>query len=748
MDQNDKKNTPNRPGGGKNSNVRSIISLVSWALLLTILISYASTYMSSAGNQSSSITVEYSEFKDMVAEGQVAQVEFDTSENILHITPADGYTYTNEDGVSYTKSTDEKGAIYTYTDQTGREQTVRLDLFTVQLESDDAVIAYLDANNVTEYGMDYQPPVSPLMAALVSYVLPFVFFLLMISLAMHWMTKKGGMGGIGGIGGVGKANAKVYMEKSTGVTFRDVAGQDEAKESLTEIIDFLHNPQKYTEIGAKLPKGALLVGPPGTGKTLLAKAVAGEANVPFFSISGSDFVEMFVGVGASRVRDLFKEASKVAPCIVFIDEIDTIGKSRDNRMGGNDEREQTLNQLLAEMDGFDPTKGIILLAATNRPEVLDQALLRPGRFDRRIIIDRPNLAGRLATLQVHTRNIRLAEDVNLKKVALATAGCVGADLANLVNEAALRAVRKGRKLVTQEDLLAAFELVIAGTEKKGSVLTEFEKKLVAYHEVGHAMVAYKQKNSEPVQKITIVPHTQGALGYTLLMPEEDKTELRTREELMAKIAVSMGGRAAEEVVLHTMTNGASQDIQEATNVARNMVAMFGMSDEFGMMALASRRNQYLDGGYGMDCAQDTAARMDLAVKEILDQCYRSAVDVIENNREDMDKVVAYLLQKETITGAEMVAIIEGRDPELVEDAYASTQSQEGFRPSTPDVIEPAAKKVHMISQKIEAPEPQTEDTSDKPEEPSAPAEQPQDSDSQPADAVFPESDESQPPQQP
>ena len=527
--------------------------------------------------------------------------------------------------------------------------------------------------------------------------------MLTFSLVMRWMAKKGGMGGMGGIGGVGKANAKVYMEKSTGVTFRDVAGQDEAKESLTEIIDFLHNPQKYTEIGAKLPKGALLVGPPGTGKTLLAKAVAGEANVPFFSISGSDFVEMFVGVGASRVRDLFKEASKVAPCIVFIDEIDTIGKSRDNRMGGNDEREQTLNQLLAEMDGFDPTKGIILLAATNRPEVLDQALLRPGRFDRRITIDRPNLAGRIATLQVHTRNIRLAEDVNLKKVALATAGCVGADLANLVNEAALRAVRKGRKLVTQEDLLAAFELVIAGTEKKGSVLTEFEKKLVAYHEVGHAMVAYKQKNTEPVQKITIVPHTQGSLGYTLLMPEEDKTELRTRDELMAKITVSMGGRAAEEVVMNTMTNGASQDIQDATNVARNMVAMFGMSDEFGMMALASRRNQYLDGGYGMDCAQDTAARMDQAVKELLDKCYKAAVEVIKENRDDMDKVVAYLLEKETITGAEMVAIIEGRDPSTVEDAYASTHPQEGFRPSTPDVIEPAAKKVHMISQKIEAP---------------------------------------------
>ena len=385
--------------------------------------------------------------------------------------------------------------------------------------------------------------------------------------------------------------------------------------------------------------------------------------MPFFSISGSDFVEMFVGVGASRVRDLFKEASKVAPCIVFIDEIDTIGKSRDSgRFGGNDEREQTLNQLLAEMDGFDPTKGIILLAATNRPEVLDQALLRPGRFDRRIIVDRPNLAGRLATLQVHTRNIKLAEDVNLKKVALATAGCVGADLANLVNEAALRAVRKGRKLVSQEDLLAAFELVIAGTEKKGSVLTEFEKKLVAYHEVGHAMVAYKQKNTEPVQKITIVPHTQGALGYTLLMPEEDKTELRTRDELMAKIAVSMGGRAAEEVVLNTMTNGASQDIQEATQVARNMVAMFGMSDQFGMMALASRRSQYLDGGYGLDCAQDTAAAMDKAVKDILDKCYADAVNIIRENREDMDKVVAYLLEKETITGGEMKAILEGRDP--------------------------------------------------------------------------------------
>ena len=726
MDQNNQ-NKPNKPGGGKSGgNWRGVISLICWAVLLTALISYAGTYMTNSVRQSSSVELVYGDFLDMVEGDQVESVAFDNGESILVITPKDGYSYTDSEGVTYTKTgeDDHGNILYTYLNPIGKEQQTTLRFFTLQMESNDATIARLEAAGA-EIITEYEPPMSPILVFLIN-LLPFVIILLGMSLFMNWMAKKGGMGGIGGIGGVGKANAKVYMEKSTGVTFADVAGQDEAKESLTEIIDFLHNPGKYTEIGAKLPKGALLVGPPGTGKTLLAKAVAGEANVPFFSISGSDFVEMFVGVGASRVRDLFKEASKVAPCIVFIDEIDTIGKSRDNRMGGNDEREQTLNQLLAEMDGFDPTKGIILLAATNRPEVLDQALLRPGRFDRRIIIDRPNLAGRLATLQVHTRNIKLAEDVNLKKVALATAGCVGADLANLVNEAALRAVRKGRKLVTQEDLLAAFELVIAGTEKKGSVLTEFEKKLVAYHEVGHAMVAYKQKNSEPVQKITIVPHTQGALGYTLLMPEEDKTELRTKDELMAKITVSMGGRAAEEVVMNTMTNGASQDIQDATNVARNMVAMFGMSDEFGMMALASRRNQYLDGGYGMDCAQDTAARMDQAVKEILDKCYKEAVEILKANREDMDKVVAYLLEKETITGAEMVAIIEGRDPELVEDAYASTRAREGkgFHPSQPEVIEAPAKKVHMISQKIEAPEtapeaPQEEAPAEPKDDPSA-----------------------------
>ena len=559
-----------------------------------------------------------------------------------------------------------------------------------------------------------------------------LFYLAMLGCTgfLLFSMMRGGAGG-GGIMNVGKAKVKDEHENKKTATFADVAGEDEEKEELKEVVEFLKSPDKFNTLGARIPHGVLLVGPPGTGKTLLARACAGEAGVPFYSISGSDFVEMYVGVGASRVRDLFDKAKKTMPCIIFIDEIDAVGRQRGAGLGGgHDEREQTLNQLLAELDGFDPSKGVIVLAATNRPEVLDKALLRPGRFDRRITVDRPNLAGRLATLQVHTRGIKLAEDVDLKKVALATAGCVGADLANLANEAALRAVRKGRKLVTQEDMLAAFEFVIAGSEKKGSVLTEFEKKLVAYHEVGHAMVAYKQKNAEPVQKITIVPHTEGSLGYTLLMPEEDKTNLRTRDELMAKIAVSMGGRAAEEVVMNTMTNGASQDIQEATSIARNMVAMYGMSDAVGMVALGSVRNQYLDGGYGLDCAQDTAAIMDREVKRILDECYKDAVQVIRDNREDMDKVVAYLLEKETITGGEMVAILEGRDPSAVEEAYASTRkSEDGFRPSQPSVIEAPAKHISMTSEKIEMPpedkgeDAQTEDKpSTEPETPDTSAE--------------------------
>ena len=678
-------NRNNRNRGDKNRRRGGgMWSIVLWALLLTIGVNYLSVMLDQARTAESSCEIAYSELVELVEEGKVKSIEF--GDTVFTITPVDGFTYTDDDGKSY----DQNYTLFT----------------TIIPDATENLITLCDEHGVT-YTKPYQPPVSPILTFMVSYILPTVLMVGAFMLLMNFITKKsGGMGGIGGIGNVGKANAKVYMEKSTGVTFADVAGQDEAKESLVEIIDFLHNPEKYTAIGAKIPKGALLVGSPGTGKTLLAKAVAGEAKVPFFSISGSDFVEMFVGVGASRMRDLFAEASKVAPCIIFIDEIDTIGKSRDGGRygGGNDEREQTLNQLLAEMDGFDPSKGVIVLAATNRPEVLDKALLRPGRFDRRITVDRPNLAGRLATLQVHTRGIKLAEDVDLKKVALATAGCVGADLANLANEAALRAVRKGRKLVTQEDMLAAFEFVIAGSEKKGSVLTEFEKKLVAYHEVGHAMVAYRQKNAEPVQKITIVPHTEGSLGYTLLMPEEDKTNLRTRDELMAKIAVSMGGRAAEEVIMHTMTNGASQDIQEATNIARNMVAMYGMSDEFGMMALGSVRSQYLDGGYGLDCAQETAAVMDKAVKEILEKCYADAVKVIEENIDDMHKVVAYLLEKETITGGEMVAILEGRDPATVEDAYASTRrSDSDFRPSVPSIIEAPARHISMTSEKIEMP---------------------------------------------
>ena len=640
-------NKNNKGGQGPKKRGFFVGALV-WALVLVIIFNFIAGEIANAGIKE----VTYSEFIQMVENNEVAtaelankQITFYLSKDLpAGITQPSGQS-SDQDLAKVLAEQMEKGGATCYITAPPQGQGYR----------DDDLLPVLKQHNVA-YAFTMEKETSLLMNMLLSYVLPVVI----MTGALIFIMRR--MGGPGGLGGVGKSNAKVYMEKSTGVTFADVAGQDEAKESLEEIIDFLHNPGKYTEIGAKLPKGALLVGPPGTGKTLLAKAVAGEAGVPFFSISGSDFVEMFVGVGASRVRDLFKEANKVAPCIVFIDEIDTIGKSRDNRMGGNDEREQTLNQLLAEMDGFDPSKGVILLAATNRPEVLDQALLRPGRFDRRITIDRPNLAGRLATLQVHTRRIRLAEDVDLKKVALATAGCVGADLANLVNEAALRAVRLGRRAVKQEDLLAAFELVIAGTEKKGSVLTEFEKKLVAYHEVGHAMVAYKQKNTEPVQKITIVPHTQGSLGYTLLMPEEDKTELRTRDELLARIAVSMGGRAAEEVVMNTMTNGAAQDIQDATSVARNMVAMYGMSDRFGMMALASKRSQYLDGGYGMDCAQDTAAALDEAVRAILDQCYAAAVQIIRDSRQEMDAVVAYLLEKETITGAEMVAIIEGRDP--------------------------------------------------------------------------------------
>ena len=497
--------------------------------------------------------------------------------------------------------------------------------------------------------------------SVIMMVLSYAIMIGAMFLLMNLLTKR--MGGDGVMGGFGKSKAKVYMEKQTGVTFKDVAGQDEAKESLQEIIDFLHNPQKYTAIGATLPKGALLVGSPGTGKTLLAKAVAGEADVPFFSISGSDFVEMFVGMGASRVRDLFQQAAKVAPCIIFIDEIDAVGRSRDNRYGGNSEQEQTLNQLLSEIDGFESSKGIVCLAATNRPEILDKALLRPGRFDRRIIVDKPNLQGRLDTLKVHTRKIRLSEDVDLRKIAQATAGAVGADLANLVNEAALRAVRHGRQAVNQEDLLVSFETVIAGTEKKNTVLTDMEKRLVAYHEVGHALIAALEKHAQPVSKITIVPHTSGALGYTMQMPEEEKF-LSTAEELRTELRTLVGGRAAEQVVFGVQTTGAANDIQRATALARNMVTQYGMSEKFGLMTTASVQNQYLDGQAYMDCSQETAAQVDQEVMKILDSAYADAKRILTENRQLLDEVSEFLLVKETITGDELMAYVNADKPAL------------------------------------------------------------------------------------
>ena len=710
MSNNNSSNNSNRGGkNGKNGGFRGVLTLIAWALVLTVAFQYFNAYNNNAANKSTSHEIKYSDMISMIEKDQVKEILF--KDSTIYVTPVDGYVFTEE--VTSGSKTETK--TYTQSKDSG------LTLYTVYLSNAD-LLPLLEAHNVAYTGF-YKAEMSPFLMIMIQYILPTIFIVGAFMLVMRLMSKSGG-GGFGGIGSVGKANAKVYMEKSTGVTFKDVAGQDEAKESLEEIIDFLHNPGKYTAIGAKLPKGALLVGSPGTGKTLLAKAVAGEAGVPFFSISGSDFVEMFVGVGASRVRDLFKEAAKVAPCIIFIDEIDTIGKSRDaSKFGGNDEREQTLNQLLAELDGFDPSKGVIVLGATNRPEVLDKALLRPGRFDRRITVDRPNLAGRLATLQVHTRNIRLSEDVDLNKIAQATAGCVGADLANLVNEAALRAVRKGRKAVNQEDLLVSFELVIAGAEKKGTVITEEEKRIIAYHEVGHALVAAKQKNAQPVSKITIVPHTQGALGYTLHLPEEEKF-LMSKEDILAEIRTLLAGRSSEEIVCDTMTSGAANDIERATEMARNLVARFGMCDEFDMMALGTIQSQYLDGGYSMTCAQETYAAADRETIKIIRQCHEEAKQILRDNRELLDKIAAYLLKKETITGQEMMAIIEGRDPETVDNYGASKSSQPAFRPSVPETIEAPAKHINIVSEPVPMP-----DFDEKPEE-----KKPEDTPEPPADS--------------
>ena len=659
----------NRNNNKNKKNLNGLLILLGWAVVLTVVFNYLSAYSREATNAAETHEISYSEFKELVTEGHVKEVLI--TDGMLEITPVDGYVYTDEDGKTY-----------------GSDVT----LFTMQIGVYDSDLGQFLTDYGVEYRSPYVPEMSPILEFMLTYILPTILMVGLFVLFMNLMARRGG--GIGGIGSVGKSNAKVYMEKTTGVTFADVAGQDEAKESLVEIIDFLHNPGKYTAIGAKLPRGALLVGSPGTGKTLLAKAVAGEAGVPFFSISGSGFVEMFVGVGASRVRDLFQEAAKVAPCIIFIDEIDAIGKTRDTRFGGNDEREQTLNQLLAEMDGFDPSKGIIVLAATNRPEVLDKALLRPGRFDRRITVDRPNLAGRLATLQVHTRKIRLAEDVDLNKIAQATAGCVGADLANTVNEAALRAVRQGRLAVNQEDLLASFEMVIAGAEKKGTVITEQEKKIIAYHEVGHALAAAKQKNAQPVTKITIVPHTEGTLGYTLHLPEEEKF-LMSKEDILTEIRTLLAGRCAEELVFDTQTSGAANDIERATDLARNLVARFGMSEKFGMMALGTVQSQYLDGGYSMNCAQETFAAADREVAALLQRCHDEALELLRRNREMLDAVASYLIKKETITGAQMMAILEGRDPDQ-EDYYGVPAQRDSS-------IEAPAKHISMTSEPIAMP---------------------------------------------
>ncbi len=611
------RNGGDKPGGnGGNSNKKPRSNLLVMLLISLAIVLLASViYNSVQDSQYKKAT--YSDFLEAMKNDQLAEVEI-RGDRIFYMTKEEA-----------AKPSKQQQACYTGMPAGGDYEAILRELDALGVKVNDKII---EDNSM------------------IMMILSYAIMIGGLFLVMNLLTKR--MGG-DGMGGMGNSKAKVYMEKQTGVTFADVAGQDEAKESLQEIIDFLHNPQKYTEIGAKLPKGALLVGSPGTGKTLLAKAVAGEANVPFFSISGSDFEEMFVGVGASRVRSLFQQAAKVAPCIIFIDEIDAVGARRDSRFGNND---QTLNQLLGEIDGFDHAKGIVCLAATNRPEILDKALLRAGRFDRQIIVDRPNLQGRLDTLKVHTRKIKLAEDVDLKKLAAATAGCVGADLANLVNEAALRAVRHGRKAVNQEDLLASFETVIAGTEKKNTVLTDSEKRLVAYHEVGHALVAALEKRTEPVSKITIVPHTSGALGYTMQMPEEEKF-LSTADELRTELRTLVGGRAAEQVVFGIQTTGASNDIQRATALARNMVTQYGMSEQFGLMTTASVQNQYLDGQAYMDCSQETAAGVDREVKAILDKAYAEAKTLLVEKRELLDEISEFLLVKETITGDELMAYV-------------------------------------------------------------------------------------------
>ena len=638
-------NGGNRPGGNGGRNNRGGQGIMAF-ILLTLVALFVYALISNSISHASTQEKSYSDFIKQLDKGNVKSVEFDSYE------------------IDY-KLVDDGHKDYDITYYTGRV-------------ADDELVPTLKKSKTSEgKSIEIKAAIPDNTSTWIFNILSFIVPLILLWVLLAFVSKK--MGGSMGMG-VGKSTAKVYVEKSTGVNFKDVAGQDEAKESLQEVVDFLHNPKRYTDIGAKLPKGALLVGPPGTGKTLLAKAVAGEAGVPFFSLAGSDFVEMFVGVGASRVRDLFKEAQKMAPCIIFIDEIDAIGKSRDSRYGGgNDEREQTLNQLLAEMDGFDTSKGLLILAATNRPEVLDKALLRPGRFDRRIIVDKPDLKGRLETLKVHSKDVKMDESVDLDALALATAGLVGSDLANMINEAAINAVKNGRQLVNQSDLFEAFELVaVGGKEKKDRVMSDKERKIVSYHEVGHALVSALQKNTEPVQKITIVPRTMGALGYTLQTPEEEKY-LETKDELLAKITTYMAGRAAEVLVFNSVTSGAANDIENATKIARAMVTMYGMSDKFGMMCLATVQNQYLEGGAGLICGENTASQIDDEVLSIINSSYAEAMKLLDENREILDSISDYLYEKETITGKEFMKMFRDMkglpDPDEEKDGEESKEQE-------------------------------------------------------------------------
>lgn len=639
-------NGGNRSGGNGGRNNRGGQGIMAF-ILLTLVALFVYALISNSISHASTQEKSYSDFIKQLDKGNVKSVEFDSYE------------------IDY-KLVDDGHKNYDITYYTGRV-------------ADDELVPTLKKAKTSEgKSIEIKAAIPDNTSTWIFNILSFIVPLILLWVLLAFVSKK--MGGSMGMG-VGKSTAKVYVEKSTGITFKDVAGQDEAKESLQEVVDFLHNPKRYTDIGAKLPKGALLVGPPGTGKTLLAKAVAGEAGVPFFSLAGSDFVEMFVGVGASRVRDLFKEAQKMAPCIIFIDEIDAIGKSRDSRYGGgNDEREQTLNQLLAEMDGFDTSKGLLILAATNRPEVLDKALLRPGRFDRRIIVDKPDLKGRLETLKVHSKDVKMDESVDLDALALATAGLVGSDLANMINEAAINAVKNGRQLVNQSDLFEAFELVaVGGKEKKDRVMSDKERKIVSYHEVGHALVSALQKNTEPVQKITIVPRTMGALGYTLQTPEEEKY-LETKDELLAKITTYMAGRAAEVLVFNSVTSGAANDIENATKIARAMVTMYGMSDKFGMMCLATVQNQYLEGGAGLICGENTASQIDDEVLSIINSSYAEAMKLLDENREILDSISDYLYEKETITGKEFMKMFRNMkglpDPDEENKEQEAAQNDE------------------------------------------------------------------------